>query len=112
MPILTNEHLRAAVRLLRKRGVRFPHDYPPRNLDPGSVPFRGTISEVETVLLLNRVIDPTLLELAEPEVGKDSDVIVQLFASYRLQVKVPLSLNVRGHVGVSQLFRFVRMDGL
>src|SRR2546430_16519136 len=112
MPTLTTAHLTAAVRLLKKLGVRFPHGYPPRNLDPGSAPFRGTIAEVETLLLLSRVIEPTLLELAEREVGRDTDVIVHTSPRYRLQIKGPISLTVRGHLQIPQIVRSVRREAL
>lgn len=99
-------------RALREKGIRFPHGYPPANLDPSSAPFRGVWAELETLALLARVIDPGLLEVSKRDDRMDTDILIHLSPPLRLQVKGPLITNVRADQAIIGLVRWARNDAL
>lgn len=98
--------------MLKNKGVRFPERYPPANLHPGGSQFRGVMAELETLVLLAEVVDPKLLELAEREDGRDTDIIIRLSPPYRLQVKGPLAANVRTDYTIMKMVRVARTNAL
>ena len=107
-----SSQLRAVVRALRTKGVRFPKRYPPKNLDPGDSHFPGVVAEIDVLVLLSQVLMPKLLELSDGEPGRDTDITVRTTPAYRLQVKGPLAVNVRAEYSIMEMVRSARREVL